>query len=385
MSATDNKLVLEGVGKTVAGALHLGDIDLTVAPGSFTTLVGRTGAGKSSLLRIIAGLDRPTTGKIWYGGADITRLTVRKRPVAMVYQQFVNYPSLTVFENIASPLRLQRASGIRERVVELAEMLHIGHLLERLPGQLSGGQQQRVAIARALAKDAPLLLLDEPLVNLDYKLREELREELRAILTERAVTVLYTTTEPGEALALGGDVVVMHEGRVRQSAPALEVYHRPADAIAARLFSDPPMNVFTAEVTSADGGGTVTAPGGVTFALPAHLQRLAAGQYRLGIRPSDCFLEDDPDGALVAMSGEVELSEISGSETFVYLGVEAAPEPVTFVIQEPGVYLHQLGEERRFYLDPGRLIAFAADDAGAMLASYQDAGAKTSAPVGEDE
>ena len=175
-------LSLENISKTVGGERHLIDIDLTLEPGTINVVLGHTGAGKTSLLRMIAGLDRPTGGTIRQGGADITRKLARERSVALVYQQFINYPSLTVRENIASPLRLRGVRDHEPRVRELARMLRIEELLGRLPGELSGGQQQRVAIARALAKGAEIVLLDEPLVNLDYKLREDLRDELRALL-----------------------------------------------------------------------------------------------------------------------------------------------------------------------------------------------------------
>src|SRR5262249_52551192 len=160
-------------------------------PGSFNVVLGRTLAGKTSLLRLLAGLDHPTSGRILLDGRDITRTSVRKRSVAMVYQQFINYPSFTVRANIASPLRVRKAKDTDARGRALGAALGLEPLLERLPGQLSGGQQQRVAIARALAKDADLLLLDEPLVNLDYKLREGLRDELRTIFRARGSTVVY--------------------------------------------------------------------------------------------------------------------------------------------------------------------------------------------------
>src|SRR6185436_6373661 len=165
--------------------------------GSFNVLLGRTRAGKTSLLRLLAGLDRPTAGAIRSDGADVTHVDVRRRNVAMVYQQFVNYPSLTVYENIASPLRLREGLGrdaIDRRVRETAAALRLDDLLNRLPGELSGGQQQRTAMARALAKDADLLLLDEPLANLDYKLREELRVEIRRLFRGRDAVVVYATT-----------------------------------------------------------------------------------------------------------------------------------------------------------------------------------------------
>ncbi|MDZ7697916.1 MAG: ABC transporter ATP-binding protein [Deltaproteobacteria bacterium] len=214
-------LSLQEVTKTVGRETHINNVSLSFESGSRNILLGRTLAGKTSLLRLMAGLDRPTFGRIMANGKDVTGKSVRKRSVAMVYQQFINYPSLTVFNNIASPLKLAKIdkSDIDRRVRRTAEMLHLDHFLDRLPSELSGGQQQRVAIARALVKESDLLLLDEPLVNLDYKLREELREELQDIFETRKSIVVYTTTEPTEALMLGGNIVVMDEGRVLQTGP----------------------------------------------------------------------------------------------------------------------------------------------------------------------
>ena len=174
----------------------------------------------------------------------MTGRPVRERNVAMVYQQFINYPSMTVADNIASPLKLRRESGIEARVQALAAKLHIEPFLQRLPAELSGGQQQRVALARALAKNAPLMLLDEPLVNLDYKLREELREELTQLFASGDSTVVYATTEPTEALLLGGHTAVLDAGKVLQYGPTSEVFHRPRSIRVARAFSDPPMNLI---------------------------------------------------------------------------------------------------------------------------------------------
>jgi glycerol transport system ATP-binding protein len=355
-------LVLEHVTKAVGKEVHLHEIDLTIEPGSFNVVLGRTRAGKTSLLRLLAGLDRATSGKIVKDGHDLTRATVRERSVAMVYQQFINYPSFTVRENIASPLRVRNATGIDARVRELGAMLGIEHLFDRLPGQLSGGQQQRVAIARALAKDAELLLLDEPLVNLDYKLREGLRDELRAIFRARSTTVLYATTDPAEALALGGNTILMFEGRVLQHAPTLDVYHRPASAAAAVVFSDPPMSLFPASVR----GGAAILASELRIPLPAHLRGLGDGSYRLGIRASDCRLH--AQGGLIPVRAEVELNEISGSETFVYLRHGEVP----FIVQVNGVFHHELHAELTFYLDPEKLLAFQPDGAGgALVASYR--------------
>ncbi|MCG8421590.1 MAG: ABC transporter ATP-binding protein [Proteobacteria bacterium] len=366
-------LELNGVSKTVGGQPHLYPIDLHLEVGVLHILVGRTRAGKTSLLRILAGLDSPSTGTITMNGQDLVHIPLRKRSVAMVYQEFVNYPSLTVYENIASPLRRQKAKrsdkgsaaspDIDARVRELAETLHIAHLLDRLPNQISGGQQQRVAIARALAKGADLLLLDEPLVNLDYKLREQMRDELADILTGTTTTVIYATSEPGEALAFGANTIVLDKGRVLQNASALEVYHRPASIAAASVFGDPPMNVFAVEVK--DGVARLT---GAEFSLRQasdHLAELDDGTYRLGIRASDCTLETTEANHL-QLPGTVELCEISGSETYVHMGCSQNH----FIVQEDGVFPHQLGQTLTLSIDPSRLLVFAADREGTLIKSY---------------
>jgi len=196
-------------------------ISLKLKPGIFNTILGPTLSGKTTLLRLMAGLDKPTSGEIWHKETNVTKLPVQKRNVAMVYQQFINYPNMTVFENIASPLRVKKIAEkeVKSRVHKVAELLKISPLLNRRPTELSGGQQQRTALARALTKEAELVLLDEPLANLDYKLREELREELPRLFEETGATVVYTTTEPSEALLLGGYSATLHEGRITQYDP----------------------------------------------------------------------------------------------------------------------------------------------------------------------
>ena len=220
-------LTLKGIEQRVGAATHLYPIDLTLVPRAVTVLLGATQAGKTTLMRVMAGLDKPSAGRVLADGLDVTGTPVRERNVAMVYQQFINYPSLTVADNIASPLKLRREPGIAQRVQALAAKLHIEPFLQRLPAELSGGQQQRVALARALAKNAPLMLLDEPLVNLDYKLREELREELTQLFASGESTVVYATTEPTEALLLGGYTAVLENHQQADGSIAIPAALRP--------------------------------------------------------------------------------------------------------------------------------------------------------------
>jgi len=344
---------LDGITRVVGGETHLADIHLKLEPGSFHVLLGRTRAGKTSLLRLLAGLDKPTTGSVRVNGADVTRVDVRHRDVAMVYQQFVNYPSLTVYENIASPLRLAGRLSPQEldrRVRDTAAALRLDPFLQRLPAELSGGQQQRTAMARALAKDASLLLLDEPLANLDYKLREELRTEIRQLFHGRPSVVVYATTEPTEALLLGGQTVVLHEGRVLQNGPTLEVYQAPATEHVGQVFSDPQMNLWDAEVSA---NGRMRLSPEVDFPVSGHLQGLAPGRYRLGLRAHHLRLTATSPSDL-RIPAHVELEEVSGSETLLH----AAHAGLALAAQVEGVHRHPFGAPVELFALPSRLFVF---------------------------
>jgi glycerol transport system ATP-binding protein len=358
-------LKLENISKTVDGETHLRQIDLVFETGSRNVLLGRTLSGKTTLLRIMAGLDRPTSGKIIFDGQDVTGVSVRKRSIAMVYQQFINYPSLTVYDNIASPLKIGGLpkKEIDRRVRETAETLHLESMLDRMPAELSGGQQQRTAIARALVKDAQLLLLDEPLVNLDYKLREELRVELQEIFRKRSAIVVYTTTEPSEALMLGGNVVVLDEGRVVQTGATATAYQRPETLRAAEVFSDPPINALDSAVVD----GRAVMGDNIPVPLTGHLADLADGSYRFAFRSNNLWLSSQTDGDL-AISGTVELAEINGSETFIYVhhGKSA------FVVQQEGVHHFTMGNEIKVFLNPEHLFVYGT--AGQLVAAPPAAG-----------
>ena len=340
------QLMLERIEQRLGPQVHLYPLDLTLVPLAVTVLLGATQAGKTTLMRVMAGLDKPAKGRVLADGQDVTGLPVRQRNVAMVYQQFINYPSMTVADNIASPLKLRRESNIDARVNELAAKLHIEPFLKRLPAELSGGQQQRVALARALAKKAPLMLLDEPLVNLDYKLREELRDELSQLFATGESTVVYATTEPTEALLLGGYTAVMDAGELLQYGPTTEVFHRPKSIRVARAFSDPPMNLIAGTKTA---HGVAMAAG---FQMVLALPPTSNASLTVGVRASALRVRQR-DGD-IALPGKVELAEISGSDTFVHVDTPIGE----LVAQLTGVHLFTLGQAITLYLHPEQAYVF---------------------------
>jgi glycerol transport system ATP-binding protein len=351
------QLELEQVTKRMGSEHHLYPLDLTLRPGTVTVLLGATQAGKTSLMRIMAGLDTPSGGHVRVDGADVTGMPVRRRNISMVYQQFINYPSMTVFDNIASPLKLAGRGVGREAIAtqvrDLATKLHIEPLLDRLPAELSGGQQQRVALARALAKNAPLMLLDEPLVNLDYKLREELREDLVRLFASGESTVVYATTEPGEALLLGGYTAVLDAGELLQYGPTADVFHHPRSLRVARAFSDPPMNLIAGE--AANLGIQLSADLSLPIPLPPSARKtltlgVRAGALRLLPRPGD-----------LSIPGKVDLAEISGSDTFVHVDSPLGK----LVAQLTGVHDFKLGTAIHLHVDPAQAYVF--DQAGDLL------------------
>lgn len=329
------------------GETYLEGINLKLPEAGVVTLVGRTLAGKTSLLRLLAGLVSPSAGRLTKSGQDMLALPPWKRRVGMVYQQFVNYPHLSVRDNIVFPLERARASAdlINQRLDYVVELLGLTEFLQRRPQTLSGGQQQRVALARALVKDAELLLLDEPLVNLDYKLREQLREEFRRIFRgQEQRLVIYATTEPSEAMVLQGQVVVLHEGRALQMGDYRDVYHRPANAIVAQVFNDPPMNLLDGEIVQ----GELRIGRQLHVRVPAHMSGLADGRYIFGLRAAD-FTLGDPH-----LHGALKLVEINGSSTIVHLDMDG----LAVVLQEDGVHHLKSGEPVPFRPKLEQLFAF---------------------------
>ncbi len=364
------RLELTSVSKKLGAETHLYPMTVALVPGVINVILGTTLAGKTTLMRLMAGLDRPSEGKVIADGVDVTGVPVRERNLAMVYQQFINYPSLTVFENIASPLRiagLLSNDEIRQRVNSMAERLHISAYLDRSPAALSGGQQQRTALARALIKDAGLLLLDEPLVNLDYKLREELRSELTELFSSGKTTVVYATTEPLEALQLGGHTLVMHQGRLLQQGDTLSVFNAPNSIQTARTFSDPPINLIEARIT-ADGVAHLAE--GLQLTLSSEQRAKASGHEKimLGLRAHSLRLSGDARVDFTA-AATLDLAEISGSETYAHLHRGS----ISLVAQLPGVHTLAIGQAVTMHFRPDELFLFSAD--GALLCAPGHAGA----------
>lgn len=352
-------LELKNIGKKVGTQYHIKDVSMTLEKGSLNILLGPTLSGKTSLMRLMAGLDRPTEGDILFNGKSVVGVPVQKRNVAMVYQQFINYPALTVYENIASPMRVagMDKSYIDKRVRDAADIMKLTPYLERTPLNLSGGQQQRTALARAIVKDAELVLLDEPLANLDYKLREELRVELPKIFAETGAIFVYATTEPQEALLLSGDTATLHEGRITQFGETIKVHNAPVDLQTAQTFSDPPMNVISVQKV-----GKNFVFDALKVAVPKNISGLADGSYSLGIRPHHVYLTKHSSKS-VAMKATVTTTEITGSESFIHLSKNG----LDFVSLTPGVTRANIGSEISIYLDQSKFFVF--DDLGKLVSA----------------
>lgn len=356
-------LELRNVSKVVGGQTHIHPTDLTLNKGTMNVLLGPTLSGKTSLMRLMAGLDKPSTGQIFWDGDDVTGLRVQDRQVAMVYQQFINYPTMSVYDNIASPLRILGKSRqeIDTAVRKAAGLMQLGPLLDRKPLELSGGQQQRCALARALVKEAGLVLLDEPLANLDYKLREELRVEIPKIFEEAGSIFVYATTEPEEALLLGGATATLWEGRITQFGPTPLVYRQPVDATTARVFSDPPMNFLRVSKT----GAKVMFGDGQSAPAVGPLEPLADGRYLAGFRPNHVEITSHSAGAMV-FDTQLVVTELTGSETFVHLDHHGE----RWVGLIHGIQDLELGAALKVYLDPRHVYIFGEDGTLVAPASY---------------
>jgi multiple sugar transport system ATP-binding protein len=293
-------------------SLALRSLDLDVPDGAFLVLLGPSGCGKTTALRVLAGLELPTAGSVHIGGRDVTRMQPRDRDVAMVFQSYALYPHMTVAENIGYPLRIRGLSKSEQRagVEKVAEALEIPHLLDRRPRHLSGGQRQRVALARAIVREPSVFLMDEPLSNLDAKLRTSMRGEIKRLQKRLGTTTLYVTHDQAEAMTMADLVAVLRDGELQQLAPPDEIYDRPANRFVATFVGNPPMNVLDGTLT--ENGFAI---GDQVVALDELDASSAAGASALGVRPED--IEILPQGTPGSLTGEIYVVEPMGNETLV--------------------------------------------------------------------
>ena len=342
-------LELKNVEKNLGLDTHIYSTDLKLEKNTINILLGPTLSGKTTLMQIMAGLDKPTAGEIWFNDKNVTGMKVQKRNVSMVYQQFINYPNFTVYENIASPLKITGVSSdeTKQRVGKVAELLKLSGMLNKKPNELSGGQQQRTALARALVKDSDLILLDEPLANLDFKLREELREELPRLFEDRDCIVVYATTEPSEALLLGGNTATLQEGNVIQYGKTLDVYNKPNSLLSAQVFSDPPMNITKIKKV---GDNCSFLDNSVYWRSKINIKD---GEYKVGIRPHNITTYKEGNNSL-EIKGKVLISELSGSESLIHF----TKGDLSWVSLSNGIFQKNVGDEMNLYMNADEFIYF---------------------------
>ncbi|HEX7084600.1 MAG TPA: ABC transporter ATP-binding protein [Gaiellaceae bacterium] len=353
----------DGAEKRYGDVRALDDLRLEAADGEFLVLVGPSGSGKTTALRLVAGLEALTGGHVWIGGRQVDRLPPRQRGIAMVFQDYALYPQMSVEKNLAFGLRIAGVprGEIRERIGTTAEMLGLADLLGRKPRELSGGQRQRVALGRALVRGAGVLLMDEPLSNLDAQLRAQTRIEIKRLHEQAPTTTVYVTHDQVEAMTMGDRVAVMQGGKLQQVADPATIYDDPANVFVASFIGTPAMALNRLGAAWGDGGAELGA-NGFTLRVPAAPEALPA-DVTVGLRPEHCRLWRDGDGLLGPFEGRVESFEALGRESFI--GVEVA-DGVRLVVAAEGTMRSRLGELVRFGIVPGRLHLFSAESGLAL-------------------
>ncbi|NTE68136.1 ABC transporter ATP-binding protein [Agrobacterium tumefaciens] len=377
-------ITIEKIEKSFGTTAVLRDVSLDIADGEFLTLLGPSGCGKSTLLRILAGLEVQSGGSISIGDRVVDGLRPKKRDVAMVFQSYALYPHMTVAQNMGLPLRMRRLSawqrlpvigrllpGTKTTVAEIeldvmrtAKALGIGHLLARKPGQLSGGQRQRVAVGRAMVRQPAVFLMDEPLSNLDAKLRVQMRAEIKELHDRLGVTFVYVTHDQSEAMTMSDRVAVMLDGELLQVAPPQEIYADPDDRRVAEFIGSPKINMLEAKLLD----GSLADAAGTSFSVAAEvvLDQALGSTLTLGIRPEAFHLVDT--AGLNVLTGAVRLVEHMGSDLFVHLDVPGTDHPVVArLLAERAPHIVS-GQTLHLGVRPERVLFFAAD--GKRLRSH---------------
>jgi ABC-type sugar transport system ATPase subunit len=344
----------EGVTKRFGDVTALRQLSLEVSDGEFMVLVGPSGSGKTTALRILAGLDVASEGTITIGDRAVDRLAPRDRDIAMVFQDYALYPQMTVYRNLAFALRMRKMpkTEIEERVRRAADMLDIGELLERKPRELSGGQRQRVALGRALVREPQVFLMDEPLSNLDAKLRVQTRSEIKRLQQQVGTTTVYVTHDQVEAMTMGDRVAVMHEGVLEQVADTRTIYEHPANVFVAGFIGSPAMSFATLEA-SRDGATVTLRKGELSLSVPANGAALP-GEVVVGIRPEHAHTWGGDAGLVGPIDGRATFVEMLGRETLI--GVEVSGEQFTVLADADSRVVP--GDAIRFGVEPKKLFLF---------------------------
>ena len=368
------KLRLSGLTKRWGDVYGVRDLNLEVDDGEMVAFLGPSGCGKTTSLLMVAGIYKPTEGEIFFDDQIINELQPRDRRLGMVFQSYALYPHMTVLQNIGYPLKLKkmRKSEIRDRVQEMSDLMGIGDLLDRRPAQLSGGQQQRVALGRAIVKEPSLLLFDEPLSNLDARMRLTMRSEIKRLQTELGITSIYVTHDQVEALTMADKIAVMREGLLEAFDTPDELYDRPPTTFVASFIGNPPMNMLEVEVKP-DGDGFVARREGLELRIPRDRAQGAVGPEKvlMGVRPEDVHIEqtggrpEDEQSSASGISGQVTTVEPMGRETLVEIAVE---DNSFRALVEPTVRV-SMHEMVRIELDVDRVHFFDLDTTQSLIAS----------------
>jgi len=368
------------------GALAVDRFSLTVRDGEFLVLVGPSGCGKSTTLRMIAGLEEITSGEILIDGRLVNVVPPKDRDIAMVFQNYALYPHMTVFDNMAFGLKLRGLPKreIAERVREAAEILGLGELMKRLPKQLSGGQRQRVAVGRAIVRKPKVFLFDEPLSNLDAKMRVEMRTELNRLHRRLGATMIYVTHDQVEAMTMGDRIVVMNRGVIQQAAPPLDVYRQPANLFVAGFIGTPAMNLLEGRVENSDAGVPVFRHAGgamplADFGGSARFESLCGRPAILGFRPEALGMSPEAAGIAASVSGTVDVVEPMGAETYVQMVIGGGARVVARVASDR---VFEAGAVAVLQVDLSGACMFDAESGSALVAGRQTAVTTTSRPPG---
>jgi multiple sugar transport system ATP-binding protein len=351
------KVVLQDLAKKfpASDSIAVNHVSLTIEDGELAVLLGPSGCGKTTTMRMIAGLETPDGGQIFIGERDVTAIAPKDRRVAMVFQNFSMYPSMTVYENIAFPLHVLKLSrqDIDRQVKEASELVGVGHLLQRSSRQVSGGEAQRVALARAMVRRPEVFLMDEPLSSLDAKLRIQLRTEIKRLHQDTGTTIIFVTHDQEEAMSLGDKIVVMDHGNVQQVGTPQDVFFKPRNVFVANFVGTPGMNLFDGTV-QANGSGLCVDLSGFVQALPERFQAAANSTRHVtwGIRPEAVRIVDDSQPGDIP--GQIELIEALGSRQQVF--VRAADK--LFSVMIDALYPARLGDTVRLRCDPGSVHLF---------------------------